>query len=75
MQGVGDKKFGMSLETRETKLFWWDTIQTSWITPHHFILRELISVIIAPPITPNNFWGLKKPKIDKIDFTSLCYPS
>ena len=22
--GVGAKKFGMSLETREIKLFWWD---------------------------------------------------
>ena len=36
------------------------TIRTSWITPHHFIVRELISVIIATPITPNNVWGFNK---------------
>ena len=36
------------------------TIRTSWITPHHFIFRELISVIITPPITPNNFWRFNK---------------
>ena len=28
------------------------TIRTAWITPHHLIFRELISVIITPPITP-----------------------
>ena len=31
-----------------------DTIQTSWITFHHFIFRELSSVIVTPLITPNN---------------------
>ena len=36
------------------------TIWTSWITPHHFIFRELISVVITPPITPNYFWGFNK---------------
>ena len=36
------------------------TIRTSWITPHHFIFRELISVLITPPITPNNYWGFSK---------------
>ena len=37
-------------------------IRTSWITLHHFILRELIRVMITPPITPNNFWGFNKRK-------------
>ena len=35
------------------------TIRTSWITPHHFIYRSLIIVIISPPITPNIFRGFK----------------
>ena len=35
-------------------------LTTSWIALHHFIFRELISVIITPPITPNNFWGFNK---------------
>ena len=36
------------------------SIRTSWITPHHFIRRELSSVIITYPITPNNFWRFNK---------------
>ena len=36
------------------------TIRTSWITPHHCIFQELISVIVSPPITPNIFWGFNK---------------
>ena len=36
------------------------TIRTSWITLHRFIFQELISVIITPPITPNNFWRFSK---------------
>ena len=35
------------------------TIRTSLITPHHFF-RELISVIVALPITPSNFWRFDK---------------
>ena len=42
------------------------TIRTSWITPHHFIFQELISVIISLPITPNNFWGFKKRNSQKL---------
>ena len=36
------------------------TICTSWITLHHFTLREPLSVTITPPITPNIFWGFNK---------------
>ena len=33
MKGWGPKKFGMSLETRETKLFWWDIPGFCWDIP------------------------------------------
>ena len=36
------------------------TIRTSWSTLHHFIIRELTSVINTPPIKPTNFWGFAK---------------
>ena len=36
------------------------TIRTSWITLHHFIFQESLSVIATPPITPNRFWGFNK---------------
>ena len=49
------------------------TIQTSWITPHHFILRELISAIISPPVTPNNFWGFSK-RNSQENYTTLSCP-
>ena len=39
------------------------TIRTSWITPHHFIFQEFISVIISPPITPNKFWRFNSEKV------------
>ena len=34
------------------------TIRTSRIALPHFIFEERFSVIITPPITPNNFWGI-----------------
>ena len=33
--------------------------------------RELISVIIAPPITPNNFWGFNKCNFPKLHLLVL----
>ena len=36
------------------------TMQTSRITLPHFIVWDLISVIVTPPSTPNNFRGVKK---------------
>ena len=49
------------------------TIRTSWITPHHFIFRDLISVIISPPITQNKFWGFNK-RNSQENYTTLSCP-
>ena len=35
-------------------------VRTSWITLPHYLFGELISVIVTPLITPNNFGGFHK---------------
>ena len=47
-------------------------IRSSWITPHHFIFQELISVILSPPITPNKFWRFNKRNFQEIYTTLSC---
>ena len=49
-----------------------DTIRTSWISPHHFIFQEFISVIISPTITPNKFWGFNKRNSQESYATLAC---
>ena len=49
-----------------------NTIRTSGITLHHFIFRQLISVIITPPIPPNNFSGFNK-RSSQENCTFLCF--
>ena len=54
----------LDLRKWETNYFY-NAIRTSWITLPHFILGEFISAIIAPPTTPNNFWGVNERNFQK----------
>ena len=49
-----------------------NTIRTSWITPHQFILQDLISVITSSPITPSKFWRFNKRNSQEIYTTLSC---
>ena len=47
-EGVGAEKFGMSLETREIKLFWWDIAGFCWdipAVPEKFEKKCLCSIL------------------------------
>ena len=49
------------------------TIQTFSIALLHFILRELICVIITPLITPNHLWGVNKRNLLEILHLPVLY--